>query len=45
MVAKPTYPGALRRPNVLGIFGREGVWAAAAWPSQPLADNYLLAGV
>ncbi|MGA7119759.1 MAG: glycoside hydrolase family 44 protein [Polyangiaceae bacterium] len=35
--------GGVAQADVLGIFGREGVWAAAAWPSQPLADNYLLA--
>jgi hypothetical protein len=35
--------GGLAQADMLGIFGREGVWAAAAWPLQALTDNYLLA--
>ena len=35
--------GGVAQADVLGIFGREGVWAAAAWPLQSLTDNYLLA--
>jgi hypothetical protein len=35
--------GGVAQADMLGIFGREGVWAAAAWPLQSLTDNYLLA--
>jgi hypothetical protein len=35
--------GGVAEADTLGIFGREGVWAAAAWPLQSLTDNYLLA--
>jgi hypothetical protein len=35
--------GGVAQADMLGVFGREGVWAAAAWPLQSLSDNYLLA--
>jgi hypothetical protein len=35
--------GGVGQADLLGVFGREGVWAAAAWPLQALTDNYLLA--
>ena len=35
--------GALAQADNLGVFGREGVFAAAAWPLQPVTDNYLIA--
>jgi hypothetical protein len=35
--------GAVGQADNLGIFGREGAFAAAAWPLQPLTNNYLVA--
>jgi Glycoside hydrolase family 44 len=35
--------GGLAQADLLGVFGREGVYAAAAWPVQSLTGNYLLA--
>jgi hypothetical protein len=35
--------GGVAEADTLGIFGREGLGAAAAWPLQSLTDNYLLA--
>jgi hypothetical protein len=38
-----TIAGGVAQADVLGVFGREGVYAAAVWPLQALTDNYLLA--
>jgi hypothetical protein len=35
--------GAVAQADNLGIFGREGVYAATAWPLQSLTNNYLVA--
>jgi hypothetical protein len=35
--------GGLAEADDLGIFGREGVFAATAWPLQSLTKNYLVA--
>ncbi|HTR53049.1 MAG TPA: glycoside hydrolase family 44 protein [Kofleriaceae bacterium] len=35
--------GGVAEADLLGIFGREGVFAATAWPLQSLANNYLVA--
>jgi mannan endo-1,4-beta-mannosidase len=35
--------GGIAEADDLGIFGREGVFAAAAMPSAPVAGNYLVA--
>lgn len=35
--------GGVAQADVLGIFGREGVFAAAAWPLRRTVDNYLVA--
>jgi hypothetical protein len=35
--------GGVAEADLLGIFGREGVFAAAAWPLSPLTNNYLMA--
>ena len=39
-----TIGGGVAEADLLGIFGREGVFAATAWPLQSLAGNFLLAG-
>jgi hypothetical protein len=38
-----TIAGGVAQADVLGVFGREGVYAAAVWPLQDLTNNYLLA--
>ncbi|HXX67951.1 MAG TPA: glycoside hydrolase family 44 protein [Polyangiaceae bacterium] len=35
--------GGVAQADVLGVFGREGVFAASAWPLESLTDNYLVA--
>jgi mannan endo-1,4-beta-mannosidase len=35
--------GGVAQADLLGIFGREGVYAAMAWPLQTETNNYLLA--
>jgi hypothetical protein len=35
--------GGLAEADDLGVFGREGVFAATAWPLQSLTKNYLVA--
>jgi len=35
--------GGVAQADLLGIFGREGVFAATAWPLQSLSANFLLA--
>jgi hypothetical protein len=35
--------GAVAEADDLGVFGREGVFAAMAWPLKSLTDNYLVA--
>jgi Glycoside hydrolase family 44 len=35
--------GAVAEADDLGVFGREGVFAATAWPLQSLTTNYLVA--
>jgi len=35
--------GGVAQADLLGIFGREGVFAATAWPLQSLTGNFLLA--
>jgi hypothetical protein len=35
--------GAVAQADNLGVFGREGLFAAAAWPLHSVTDNYLVA--
>jgi Glycoside hydrolase family 44 len=35
--------GGVAEADLLGIFGREGVFAATAWPLQSATENYLVA--
>ncbi len=35
--------GGVAEADLLGIFGREGAFAATAWPLQSLTNNYLVA--
>lgn len=35
--------GGVAQADVLGVFGREGVYAASVWPLASLTDNYLVA--
>ncbi len=39
-----TAAGGVAEADLLGIFGREGVFAATAWPLQSTNSNFLVAG-